>query len=93
MIISGFYYILKLFRKELPPRELKLIWIGIGITLILLPIMWMFCIELYFSSNDYIYLEAGVSFLRNLKPSGPVICSYIIGFLNLIIALLTSNNR
>lgn len=93
MIISGFYYIQKLIRKELPPRELKLIWIGIGITLILLPLMWMFCIEFYFSSNDYIYLEAGVSFLRNLKPSGPVICSYIIGFLNLIIALLTSYNR
>ena len=93
MLISGSYYIHKLIRKELPPRELKLIWIGIGIMLILLPLTWIFCIEFYFSSNDYIYLEAGVSFLRNLKPSGPVICSYIFGFLNIIIALLTSYNR
>ncbi len=91
MIISGSYYIRKLIRKELPPRELKLIWISIGITLILLSLTWMFCIEFYFSSNYYIYLEAGVSFLRNLKPSGPVICSYIIGFINLIIAKIKVN--
>ncbi len=85
MIISGFFYIPKLIRKELLPRELKLIWIGIGLTLILLSLIWMVCIEIYF-----VNLKAGVSFLRNLKPSGPVICSYVIGFLNLLTALITS---
>ena len=83
MIFSGFFYIKKLIIKKLPTtKKFKLLWLGIGFLLIFLPIVWMFGVESFFYTVD-------VSFLRNLKPSGPVITSFIIGSLNIVTAILT----
>ncbi len=94
MIVSGLYFILKLSTGTLNIKFYKVLGISCGMTIILLPIFWMIAVDIMLRSwNVYIYEDAGLSFLKDLKIYGPTICSFVIGPINVIISILIPLRR
>ena len=93
MIFIGSYYTSKLSSGALDIKDYKLLGISCGILVTILPIIWMIGVDLYFSMEPYFYIVLGISFLKDLNPYGPTICSLVIGPLNTIMSILITSKR